>query len=169
MGGWTFFDGHWYFASTETKNWADAQAACQAEGATLAEINSEAEQDFLYGLCSGVSTWQCWLSGSAHGFAGHVALAVHGELFAAGSGDTVAAAPGAYTNWNSGQPDGTDVCMSMYAYASGVWDDNYCTTTVPYLCESALHRAKSSAVSLAAGEARYFELLHVHNSRTAAI
>jgi hypothetical protein len=52
----------------------------------------------------------------------------------------------------------------MYAFASGVWDDAYCTNTVPYLCESALHRAKSSAVSLAAGEARYFELLHVHNS-----
>ena len=134
VGGWTFFDGHWYFASTETKNWADAQAACQAEGATLAEINSEAEQDFLYGLCDGVSTWQCWLGGSGHEFAGMWRWQSTGELFTAGSGDTVAAAPGAYTKWNSGQPDGTDVCMSMYAYASGVWDDNYCTYGLPYLC-----------------------------------
>ena len=113
VGGWTFFDGHWYFASTETRNWADAQAACQAEGATLAEINSEAEQDFLYGLCDGVSTWQCWLGGSAHGFAGMWRWQSTEELFTAGSGDTVAAAPGAYTKWNSGQPDGTDVCMAM--------------------------------------------------------
>ena len=53
--------------------------------------------------------------------------------------------------------------MSMYAFASGVWDDAYCTNTVPYLCASALHRAKSSAVMLAAGEARPLELPHVHN------
>ena len=38
VGGWTHFDGHWYFASTETKNWADAQAACQAEGLSLIHI-----------------------------------------------------------------------------------------------------------------------------------
>ncbi len=41
--------GSCYKVSTENKNYNDAQAACQAEGATLVEIGSEEEQNLIVG------------------------------------------------------------------------------------------------------------------------
>lgn len=55
----------------------------------------------------------------------------------------------------------------MFVY-SGYWDDNSCTATMNALCESEAARAKAGPFTLAAGEARYFELLHVHNETMAA-
>ena len=97
------------------------------------------------------------------------ALAVDGRP-RAGLAPTVAAAPGAYTNWDSIEPNNNNQpptraeqgCAAMTLLKS-VWDDQYAPTGYRTLRVGA-HRAKSSAVSLAAGEARYFELLHAHNS-----
>ena len=77
VGGWTFFDGHWYFGSTETKNWADAQAACQAEARRSPKSTPGRAGVLVWPvrqrqLLAVLDRW-LWLSAC-----GHVALAVDG-------------------------------------------------------------------------------------------
>ncbi len=48
-GDYESIQGSCYKVSTENKNYNDAQAACEAEGATLVEIGSEEEQNLIVG------------------------------------------------------------------------------------------------------------------------
>lgn len=49
----------------------------------------------------------------------------------------------------------------------GYWDDQYCTNELNAVCESRAARGMAGPYLLAKGEARYFELLHVHNESNA--
>ncbi|XP_045070718.1 CD209 antigen-like protein 2 [Coregonus clupeaformis] len=48
--GWQKFESSWYFISTETKTWRESSQDCQERGADLVIINSDKEQEFLFGL-----------------------------------------------------------------------------------------------------------------------
>lgn len=51
--------------------------------------------------------------------------------------------------------------------SQGHWDDQQCTNELNAVCESDAARGKAGPYLLAKGEARYFELLHVHNESNA--
>ncbi|KAH8075485.1 hypothetical protein JL721_1495 [Aureococcus anophagefferens] len=167
VGDWTYFDGHWYklFAGAG-ETWADARDACAAEGAYLAETNGQAEHNFVTALIAAqtLNSFQVWLGGSARDFAGMWEWRTTGELFSAGAHHSdLANAPHVFTRWNTNEPNGNGVCVAQWA-SGGTWDDNACSAENEFLCESVHARAASAAVELARGEARHFELLHVHNS-----
>uniref|UniRef100_A0A673VRF1 C-type lectin domain-containing protein n=1 Tax=Salmo trutta TaxID=8032 RepID=A0A673VRF1_SALTR len=48
--GWQKFNSRWYFISTETKTWEESRDDCVKRGADLVIINSNMEQEFLFGL-----------------------------------------------------------------------------------------------------------------------
>ncbi|KAH8082105.1 hypothetical protein JL720_8631 [Aureococcus anophagefferens] len=166
VGDWTYFDGHWYklFAGAG-ETWADARDACAAEGAYLAETNGQAEHNFVTALIAAqtLNSFQVWLGGSARDFAGMWEWRTTGELFSAGAHHSdLANAPAVFTRWNANEPNGNGVCVAQWA-SGGTWDDKACSAENEFLCES-VHAAAPAAVELARGEARHFELLHVHNS-----
>ncbi|XP_038837605.1 CD209 antigen-like protein E isoform X1 [Salvelinus namaycush] len=48
--GWQQFNSSWYFLSTVKKPWKESRQDCLERGADLVIVNSEMEQEFLYGL-----------------------------------------------------------------------------------------------------------------------
>ena len=75
--------------------------------------------------------------------------------------------PDVYTSWQSGQPSGDGQCVRMTAW--GTWDAHPCDTAEAFACEiedtsRASVRRKSEVISMDEGEARYVEVLHVHNA-----
>ncbi|XP_045074379.1 C-type lectin domain family 4 member E-like [Coregonus clupeaformis] len=48
--GWQKFESSWYFLSTETKTWMESREDCLERGADLVIVNSDKEQEFLFGL-----------------------------------------------------------------------------------------------------------------------
>ncbi len=108
-----------YAYHKEGKNYADAQAACTAEGGHLVEINNQWEQLFLHGMVRGHNIW-------------------------IGLRDTVrqrkwstwnSGVPVNYSNWLSGQPEKkTEYCGVLAG--DGRWHDFNCATKMRYVCEN---------------------------------
>jgi hypothetical protein len=125
------FEGRCYAASAEILTWAAAKAACEALGAHLATIGSEAENEFVWALFDD----EVWL-GAADG---------KGESDEEpGTYTWVTGEPMAYANWTEGQPNavGTDCpgdeeCYEHCAFAwqGGEWNDRYCGHEIAYVCE----------------------------------
>uniref|UniRef100_A0A1I8AJM6 C-type lectin domain-containing protein n=1 Tax=Steinernema glaseri TaxID=37863 RepID=A0A1I8AJM6_9BILA len=50
---WTPLEGHMYLLSSDKMNWTDAREWCQSQGADLASIHDQAENEFLFALSGG--------------------------------------------------------------------------------------------------------------------
>ena len=55
--GWSGFEDHCYFFSKGKRTWQEARAVCEQEGADLATIQNQGENDFIFqelpsGRCS---------------------------------------------------------------------------------------------------------------------
>ncbi|XP_064814024.1 C-type lectin domain family 4 member E-like [Oncorhynchus masou masou] len=48
--GWQKFESSWYFLSTVKKPWRESRQDCLERGADLVIVNSDMEQEFLFGL-----------------------------------------------------------------------------------------------------------------------
>jgi hypothetical protein len=125
------FAGRCYAASTEVLTWAAAKAACEALGAHLATIGSEAENEFVWALLED----EVWL-GAADGKS-------EGDE-EPGTYTWVTGEPMSYVNWTEGQPNavgtdcpGDDDCYEHCAFAwqEGEWNDRYCGHEIAYVCE----------------------------------
>merc|ERR1712128_291062 len=110
-----------YKVYTDTLIYDEAQAACEGYGGHLASIESQDEQDAIFGLTSATDTWL-----GASDVVTHLSyLWEDGATFS-------------YDNWFTNRPkDNVDQdCMKMKT--TGTWDNVVCTKELQYACQKAL-------------------------------
>ena len=104
-------NGHYYRLVTTSLSWSDANAAAQSDGAYLATITSQREQDFVATLATGN---RAWLGGGAADDdigAGHFTWLTGPEAGTAFD----------YTHWRAGEPNGF-FGATEYVHIEGVDD-----------------------------------------------
>jgi len=111
--GGKMYLGHCYFPITP-RNFANARDACLAAGAHLVSITSAGEQT----LVSSVGTGERWI-GLAR-FSG------------SSSFRWITSEPVTYTNWASGEPNGSGYCARL---RTDGWADIGCDQSFPGVCE----------------------------------
>merc|ERR1712179_418520 len=119
--GYTEVGSKCYKVVAGPANYLDAITGCIAEGATLATIESQAEQDAVYALTGDTGAWIgladfldegvfSWVDGTAVGF----------------------------TNWRNNQPNnGNNNQHCTWIRPDGEWDDVTCRRTEAYVCQMA--------------------------------
>eukprot|EP01083_Nonionella_stella_P005550 16018_1 len=121
-----------YIVGPAAVSFADAQAYCHSQGANLASIHSQADQDAVWTLCNS-TTNACWL-GLTH---------VTGTTFAWSDGtDTdfgfFSNDPSQPSNsqlpWTNGEPSYDGECVIHYGYVANSWNDIECTRTFYPMC-----------------------------------
>lgn len=113
-----------YFYSNEGKQWDDAKKICEAKKSHLVVINSEEEQNFLFGITKGKYTW--------------IGLTDVSGNWKWVDGTKYDSTP---QNWIPGQPDeyfghglgGGEDCAHLHN--TGEWNDDHCSRRYWYLCE----------------------------------
>lgn len=137
----------YYREATSTANWADAQAACEANGGYLAVISSAEEQDLVWNNL-GVSGETTWLGANEIAVLGEWRWQ-GGELdgvqfwsgtHAVADGGTGVPVSSLYSNWSGYEPNlGSSQACLQWGYFTGVndgkWDDVECTQLTRYICE----------------------------------
>jgi len=105
---------------TTASAFADAQTACEGEGGNLASIESQAEQDAVFGLIGATDTWI-----GANDIASD-------QVFAWSDAATFS-----YDNWFTNRPktNANQDCVKMKT--TGAWDNVLCTKTLQYACQKA--------------------------------
>ncbi|XP_044130126.1 asialoglycoprotein receptor 1-like [Bufo gargarizans] len=121
---WVKNDLSCYFYSREGNSWDAAKRICEAKKAHLVVINTEEEQNFLFGITKGKYTWigltdvtgdWKWVDGTKY--------------------------DSGLKNWLPGQPDeffghglgGGEDCAHLLK--TGEWNDDHCSRPYGYICE----------------------------------
>jgi hypothetical protein len=120
------FNGHAYLFCTTSSTWTAAQAYCGQLGYHLASIGDILEDYFLYASANLYSTERWWM--------GFNDRAVEGQWV------WDDASPVTYTDWFSGEPNnlGNEDCGQLNRFYPQIgWNDEPCTNTLPFVCESA--------------------------------
>eukprot|EP00058_Branchiostoma_floridae_P019226 XP_002604716.1 hypothetical protein BRAFLDRAFT_80311 [Branchiostoma floridae] len=126
--GWTSFGDNCYRlydgGADDVKSWRRASQSCGLQGAELASIANQAEQNFVYSLIQPASMNNVWLGLNDRDV----------QMFFQWSDGT----PVTYTLWNDNEPNnyqGRDEdCVNMYK-TNGFWNDAQCDSHYPYVCE----------------------------------
>lgn len=138
-----------------TLSWTSARTTCLNHGYKLARIDNGIENEFLRLTAIGRfgnAIVQWWIGGTdsdIESTEGNWEWSADNELFWVGNmppfGTGGAPQAGRYTNWRPGQPDngGTDPiarpddCAAQLGpnYGNGTWNDEICTTALPFVCE----------------------------------
>ena len=141
--------------------WSEAQAHCGMDGGKLARIDSAEENAFVKTLPWFRRSW-IGLSEAGHEGRWYWADATGAEL-----ADSTIKDKNVFENWAWPQPDGDGDCGEIFW--GGTWNDRSCSNTQAFLCEveDPVALGVSATYHLDEGEARYFELLHVHNDSVA--
>lgn len=128
---------HQYFGCSVWRTFAEASVDCAQVGATLIKVDGSEESALLKGESFAGREW---------GWIGATRNATFDWSWADGTsfwhGDAHGTAePGAYTNWNDGEPDNTSDTVRMeercgtFNVGIGTWVDRYCELVLPYVCE----------------------------------
>ena len=173
VGDWSFYQGHWYKVSTAELDWSTARERCGYEGGYLAQITSDGENDFVYGLASAhATTDQAYLGFSDIEHEGVWEFIQEDPrekspvMIGVGQASEFLTAKGMYEKFSSSEPNdynGEEDCGAMIT-SNGYWNDLPCTYEKNFICESNLPRGKAGPFVFQAGDVRYFEMLHVHDS-----
>lgn len=121
--GWSLFEGHYYQYVSTPMLWAAAQADAETNGANLANITSQAENDFVDGLKGNVFAW---IGGSDETTEGVWIWAngpEAGEQFWSGGGDGQSQ-DGRFTNWSAENPDNVGNEDFLSLFPDGTWNDS---------------------------------------------
>lgn len=114
--GWNFnsANGHYYRLVTSNVSWTEANHDAQSDGAYLATITSQAEQDFVHALTVGVGGW----------LGGYSSDASHVATWRWTTGPE-AGAHLVYQNWNVGEPSGweNNPPEGLHLEGDGGWND----------------------------------------------
>lgn len=124
---WTRFGNSCYKINTEKKNWASALLKCRDEGGYLAEIDDEAEGQFLKEEAMYVQD-NLWLGGSD--------IVKEGDWHWVTSKKKIST--GSFTDWPSGQPSnghGGEGCLHFFDRLQYRWNDISCAAKYGYICE----------------------------------
>ncbi|KAK7484511.1 hypothetical protein BaRGS_00024267, partial [Batillaria attramentaria] len=127
--GWQAFQSSCYGFGDEPATWYAAQEACSLFGAKLAEVRSEAEDDFLRGVARSQDYWGLWLGGTDMFSEGRFVWTSNQKLISNQSG---------YTNWGHGQPNDSgqsEDCAHLWRDIEYLWNDAPCTTLLNFACE----------------------------------
>lgn len=118
---WSYYNGSCYFVSnvTDAKQFADAEAACVAQGAHLLFLTNKLETSYA-ATVAGMR-----VNGYSDRWIGLQSL--NGTSWKWTSGYT----PTNYTAWLTGFPEMWKCAVMSY---NGGWKDKACTFTFPYLC-----------------------------------
>lgn len=116
------FGGHCYFALGGTNAFNAASSACMAVGAHLVTISSSAESSAVATLNTSADRWM--------GLSKMTSAAATDASYHFITGE----ARGGYSNWATGEPNGSGDCVRMKA--GGVqWGDDVCTNLHDAVCE----------------------------------
>ncbi|KAL9963778.1 hypothetical protein ACROYT_G027318 [Oculina patagonica] len=116
---WTAFEGSCYILFTDKKDWNNAKAFCNANGAQLVKIESADENDFVNQEFLPDSYW-----------IGLTDAEIEGDWkWSDGSILT------AYTNWMSEEPNNYNNQDCVAIANDGEWHDAECTKVREYICE----------------------------------
>ncbi|XP_068785673.1 low affinity immunoglobulin epsilon Fc receptor-like [Struthio camelus] len=122
--GWRLHGGSCYALGLGAAGWAQAQGACQEQGATLVSIGDHQEQAFVASLAPSHDVW----------------IGLH-DRSTEGTFEWADGSPLAYQNWGWGQPDeaaGGQDCVAMGPHGS--WADRACASAPGgWLCERPWH------------------------------
>ena len=144
-------DGYWYFNNNCFKyvsdptmsswlSWADARAACAADGGALSSIHSSADSQFLLSVpfSTNPSMTRITWAGATQSSWGFNYEWVDGSDLD-------------FSDWRAGEPNsggGTGInegCLSVFSNHAtpykGSWNDADCTTAYPYLCKINLNHS----------------------------
>ncbi|KAM9829859.1 snaclec 6-like [Syngnathus typhle] len=117
--GWTQLDCFCYIHESESRSFADAESVCNILGGNLVSIHSALENALVRELVeAGGDATQTWIG---------LTDAVLEDDFMWTDGSDVD-----FTNFEAAPLDGSD-CVLM-DIATGEWDDEDCTTPLPYVC-----------------------------------
>ncbi|XP_055765493.1 C-type lectin domain family 4 member E-like isoform X2 [Salvelinus fontinalis] len=125
--GWQQFNSSWYFLSTETKTWEESREDCLERGADLVIVNSDMEQEFLFGLSKGA-----WIGLT--------------DSVSEGTWKWVDGTPLTISYWHSQQPDngrddpknGEEDCVELNTETwrpAKAWNDQSCLDNRHWICE----------------------------------
>ncbi|XP_056409203.1 asialoglycoprotein receptor 1-like [Hyla sarda] len=112
------------YSNEEKKTWEDSKKTCEAKKSHLVVINTEEEQNFIFGITKGKYTWigltdvsgeWIWVDGTKYDSTPH--------------------------NWVPGQPDeyfghglgGGEDCAHLHN--NGQWNDDHCSRRYWFMCE----------------------------------
>jgi hypothetical protein len=128
-----------YLVCPERLDNGAAAADCARRGATLAAIDSQAENDFIAARSESVLLGDWWLGGTRDD--AMVWSWPDGTIFWRGGPDGTAEA-GAFSFWKAGEPNNASTispdperCLALTP--ADDWNDRACTLSVPYICERA--------------------------------
>ena len=135
--------GHCYYwtGGATQLNWSAAKASCEADGAYLASITSQEEQDLLKDLWVipyGSITWIGGTDADTEGTWLWTGGAEAGQQFWMGdaSGSSV---NNRYESWGTVNPnnDSNEDCLEMRGWGThnGDWNDESCTNLRSFICE----------------------------------
>nr|XP_022310067.1 perlucin-like protein [Crassostrea virginica] len=119
--GWKRYNDHCYYSSSMKMNWFEAHVFCRKKGASLLQINSADENNWVSKNFRSVPFWFDYTD-----------LGMEGKwvsLFA-GKSD--------YSNWGKSQPDNarnSEHCALIY-FSDGRWNDQGCLDKMQALCET---------------------------------
>ncbi len=103
-------NGHWYQRQPQATTWSLARDLCIARGAHLATITTGGEQVVVAGVNSGM---HCWLGGFQQ----------PGSPEPGGGWYWITGEPWEYTNWLSGEPNGSlENALQFHSSTTG-WND----------------------------------------------
>jgi VCBS repeat-containing protein len=123
--GWSQFGGHYYKMVVSSDTWTQANTDAQTTGGYLATITSSAEDVFVRGLITQNYAWAGGSDAAAEGSWRWVTGPEAGTLFWTGlsAAQGGVAAPGAYTHWNSDEPNNSGGSENYLALTPGGWND----------------------------------------------
>lgn len=124
-------NGNCYVAVAALMAWPEARSACQARGADLTTIRSQADADFLKTL----PPREAWVGGNDLTLEGTWAWVTDGFQFWQGEGDEGIALNGAFVPWFEDEPNGEDSSDCLRILVDGAWTDLECGEERASICE----------------------------------
>jgi len=113
----------------QSKNWADAETACIANGGHLATIESQEQHDWAHAI-SAQTRQHVWIGAT--------------DQFSEGAWtDATGQSAIPYSNWQGGEPNGgtgESCAASVYTWGDGImanngkWNDAPCSFTYHFVC-----------------------------------
>ncbi|KAK7089878.1 hypothetical protein V1264_025037 [Littorina saxatilis] len=124
---WKLLGESCYMYISIAATWQNAQAECETMGAGLVEIDSQAENSFVFTMVTAAGAEHAWLGLSDVGTEG---------LFLLPSGQ-----PPTFTKWQPGEPNdfrGREDCAMFRPgnpKSADGWNDASCDRQFPFVCE----------------------------------
>jgi hypothetical protein len=117
-------NGHVYYLLSEN-TWTASEAEAEALGGTLAIIDDQAENDWIYSTFAmyGGIPRNLWIGAT--------------DAVVEGTWVWVTGEPWSYMAWATGEPNDSGDCLWFWYATLAGWDDTDCASQNAYLCERA--------------------------------